>query len=346
MVDVSSVIFAPEGLRLTQNEKAFFTEANPAGFVIFKRNIDTHDQVKSLVAELKSVTGRDDLAILVDQEGGRVQRLAEPHWEKRPPLGSFVEYFYENVELAKKALMLNVQLLGLDLFEVGLTVNCLPLLDVPQRGSDNIIGDRAFGLNPLIVEMLGHIVCDGLNAAGILPIIKHIPGHGRALVDSHLELPKTDCDRETLEKVDFSPFKTFENELFAMTAHVTYTAIDPDNCATFSKKIISEVIRDFMGFKGLLMSDDIGMGALSGTFANRAKRSLDAGCDLVLHCSGDFDEMQDAMKGCKALGLEKLARINHHLKAVKGNGKQLNRAEIEQEYSHIMGKLYDNSKEI
>jgi beta-N-acetylhexosaminidase len=346
MTGVSSVIFAPEGFRLNEAEKTFFGEVNPVGFCLFKRNIDTPDQVRALVDDLKTVTGRDDLAILVDQEGGRVQRLTEPHWTKRPPLGVFADHYYVDKELAKQALKLNVQLLGLDLSEIGLTVDCLPLLDVPQKGSDNIIGDRAFGLNPVVVEKLGKITCDALKSAGVLPVIKHIPGHGRAKVDSHKALPLTDCDRKTLEQVDFAPFKAFGNELFAMTAHVTYSAIDAEHCATFSKTVIKDVIRGFIGFKGLLMSDDIGMGALTGCFASRAKRSLEAGCDLVLHCSGDMAEMQETIKGCDELRVDKLAQINHHLSAVNNNAQALDRGHIEKEYIQIMDKLHDKAKDV
>jgi beta-N-acetylhexosaminidase len=297
--DIGAAIFGCGGTRLSDDEISFFKEANPAGLILFSRNIESPDQLTAIIGEMKSLLGRDHLAVLVDQEGGRVQRLGPPHWRKLPPMGVFGELYKKDANRAEAALRANTDLLAAQLRSVGITVNCLPVLDVPVAGGDNIIGDRAFCSDPQIIAKLGSIVCDTLNQAGILPVLKHIPGHGRAGVDSHKSLPVVEATLEQLKATDFAPFCALSGALLAMTAHVIYSAVDPDNPATFSSKVIDEIIRSHMGFEGLLMSDDLSMnalgdalgGALGRDFGSRAKRAIAAGCDIILHCNGNMAEM-------------------------------------------------------
>ncbi len=279
------------GLELTADERAFLREADPWGFILFKRNIDTPQQVVALTRELRDVVGRD-AAILVDQEGGRVQRLGPPHWPKYPP-GAFYRAIYErHSDRGLVAAQLGGRLIAADLAAVGIDVDCLPLADVPVAGADSIIGDRAYGETPDQVAALAGAVAKGLLAGGVLPVLKHIPGHGRAPADSHLRLPVVDADRKTLEASDFAAFRPLAHLPLAMTAHVVFSAIDGEP-ATTSAIMIQDVIRDSIGFAGALMSDDVSMGALSGTIAERSRAALAAGCDLVLHCNGRLDEMRE-----------------------------------------------------
>lgn len=285
-------IFGCKGHFLYPDEKSFFRDVKPAGFILFARNIDNPDQVRALTQELREVAGREDLLILIDQEGGRVQRLGPPHWRKYPPMARFGERYEESPEEAKRLLDAVCVLLGHDLVELGITGDCLPLLDLPQDGADPIIGDRAFSSKPDVVTELGRIVVDRMKKCGVLPVIKHIPGHGRALVDSHEALPMVGDDHQTLEAWDFKPFKALAaSSPLAMTAHIIYSQIDADRPATQSPIVVEKVIRRHMGFDGLLMTDDLSMKALSGSFAERTKASLQAGCDLILHCNGDMAEM-------------------------------------------------------
>jgi beta-N-acetylhexosaminidase len=278
-----------EGLTLTDGEHGFFRETNPAGYILFKRNVDTPEQVRALTSALKDLSGRD-LPILIDQEGGRVARLRPPHWPEFPAGQVFSDAYARAPITAIEACRLNALALAALLKELGITVNCLPLLDVRDPQGHDIIGDRALGQEPMQVSALGRATLDGLRQGGVCGVIKHIPGHGRAGADSHLELPVVDATLSALER-DFEPFRRLSSAPMAMTAHVTYTALDPDNCATLSSKVI-DFIRNDIGFSGLLMSDDLGMKALSGDFGARATASLAAGCDIALHCSGDMAEMQ------------------------------------------------------
>lgn len=288
---VSAAIYGLEGLTLNDNERAFFRDVEPWGFILFARNCDSPAQIRRLTDDLRALTGRDDTPILIDQEGGRVQRLKPPYWRAAPPAAVFGALRTRDAAKAHEALHLNVALIGAELAALGVNVDCLPVLDVPQEGAHDIIGDRAFAREAERVAELGRIACAALMGQGVLPVIKHIPGHGRALADSHLDLPVVDASRSDLEVIDFAPFRALRDMPLAMTAHVVYTAIDKDRCATLSPIVIADIIRGAIGFDGLLMSDDLSMKALKGSFQERTAAALAAGCDVVLHCNGDMAEM-------------------------------------------------------
>lgn len=291
----SAAIYGCSGHRLTPEEQAFFADTRPWGFILFRRNVDSPEQVRALTADLRDSVGDPDAPILIDQEGGRVQRLGPPHWPKYPPGDAYLKAA-PDLASARELVRLGARLMAHDLREVGITIDCLPVLDVPVAGAHDIIGDRAYATDPAAVTVLGRAAAEGLLAGGVLPVIKHIPGHGRAFADSHKELPTVHADLDTLDAWDFAPFKALSDMPIAMTAHVVFTAIDPTNPATQSKKAI-KLIRKHIGFKGLLLSDDLVMNALSGTLTERAEASLKAGCDLVVHWNGDMDEMQQVAAG-------------------------------------------------
>jgi beta-N-acetylhexosaminidase len=294
-------ILGCEGLVLSKQERAFFRAVRPWGFILFKRNVDTPEQVSALTAALRETIDDPDAPILIDQEGGRVQRLGPPHW-RRYPTGRAYGTLAANDPLVRREITrLGARLLAHDLRAVGLNVDCVPVLDVPQPGAHDIIGDRAYGEDVATVATLGRAAAEGLIAGGVLPVIKHIPGHGRAMADSHLALPVVDASLADLEARDFAPFKVLSDMPMAMTAHVVYSAIDKKRPATTSRKAISRIIRGSIGFDGLLMSDDLSMKALAGDFAERARASLAAGCDVVLHCNGDMAEMKAVVAGTRAL---------------------------------------------
>ncbi len=304
-----AVIYGCSGAALTGEERRFFTAARPTGFILFERNCLDPGQVLRLVTELKEITGRAGTPVLIDQEGGRVQRLKPPHWPSRPAAASFLALARRDPARAGEAVRLNAALIATELLDFGITVDCAPVLDVPAPGSHDIIGDRAFGDDPETVAALGLAAAEGFLSRGVLPVIKHIPGHGRAFADSHHELPVVEAAADELEKTDFLPFRALRHMPWAMTAHVVYTALDKDNPATTSAKVIRDTIRGTLGFDGVLISDDIGMKALSGTFAERAAAALAAGCDLVLHCSGDRAEMEDIAEGVGPLTGDAVARL-------------------------------------
>ena len=280
-----------EGPSLSGTERAFLRDADPWGFILFRRNVDTPGQVRALVAELRDTVGRN-APVLIDQEGGRVQRLAPPHWPSYPP-GAFYGAIYERDRAAGlAAAKLGARLIASDLFALGIDVDCLPLADVPVSEADPVIGNRAYGMTPAKVAAIGAAVAQGLIEGGVLPVLKHIPGHGRATADSHHRLPVVEADRATLESSDFAAFRPLAKLPLGMTAHVVFSAIDPVAPATTSGTMVREVIRQYIGFDGLLMSDDVSMNALSGTLAERTRAALRAGCDVVLHCNGKLDEMQ------------------------------------------------------
>jgi len=286
-----AAIFGCSATQLTDNERAFFKEADPLGFVLFARNIEAPDQVKALVTELRNAVGRGDAPVLIDQEGGRVARLRAPHWREAPPARRFGDLALSDRFVAAEAVALNSRLIAHELHALGIDVDCLPLLDIPASDAHGIIGDRAYGDSPELVAMLGRAACGGLLAGGVLPVVKHVPGHGRARVDSHQELPVVEASFDELAAHDFQPFKSLSEMPIAMTAHVIYTDIAPDRPATTSSEVINKVIRRLIGFDGLLLTDDIGMSALSGAMGLRARAALAAGCDVVLHCSGELEEM-------------------------------------------------------
>ena len=307
MADLAS-IFGCSGLSLTPDERAFFRDTRPWGFILFKRNVDTPDQVRALVDELRACVGRDDAPVLIDQEGGRVQRLGPPHWRRYPPGRAYGDLPANDPLMRREVVRLGARLLAHDLAALGINVDCVPVLDVPEPGAHDVIGDRAYGDTAQEVAALGRAAAEGLIAGGVLPVIKHIPGHGRAHADSHLALPVVEASLANLDARDFAPFKVLSDMPMAMTAHVVYTAIDPRKPATTSRKAVAEIIRGTIGFGGLLMSDDLSMKALSGDFTERARASLAAGCDVVLHCNGDMAEMRAVAAGTKVLAGKAKAR--------------------------------------
>ncbi|HJV41132.1 beta-N-acetylhexosaminidase [Caulobacter sp.] len=300
----SAAILGCAGTTLTAEEVAFFRDVKPWGFILFKRNIADPNQVRALTAALRETVGRPDAPILIDQEGGRVARLQPPHWRIYPPGRAYGELVANDPLVAREITRLGARLIAHDLHSLGVNVDCVPVLDVPDPQGHEIIGDRAYGDTPEQVATLGRAAAEGLLAGGVLPIIKHIPGHGRAMADSHLELPVVKAKLAELDARDFAPFRVLSDMPMAMTAHVVYTAIDRKNPATTSKKAIKKIIRESIGFDGLLMSDDLSMKALSGDFKQRAKDSLSAGCDVVLHCNGDMAEMKAVMSGVGRMSKE------------------------------------------
>ncbi|MGV8996065.1 MAG: beta-N-acetylhexosaminidase [Parvibaculaceae bacterium] len=282
-----AVIFGCGGLRLSEAERIFFAETEPWGFILFGRNIEGPAQVKALTDEMRDLTGRD-VPIFIDQEGGRVARLKAPLWRKYPPARRYGELpLADGLEAARLA----SRLITVELLALGINGDCLPVLDVPVTGANDVIGDRAYATTPGLVSALGRAAAEGLMEGGVLPVIKHMPGHGRAGVDSHLSLPVVTASAAELMETDFRPFQALADMPVAMTAHVVYAAIDADAPATTSRKVIADIVRGVIGFEGLLMSDDLSMQALAGSLKERARASLRAGCDVVLHCNGKMDEI-------------------------------------------------------
>lgn len=309
MASISAAILGCAGTTLTAEEVAFFRSEKPWGFILFKRNIADPNQVRALTAALRETVGRPDAPILIDQEGGRVARLQPPHWKTYPPGRAYGALVANDPLVAREITRLGARLIAHDLLSLGINVDCVPVLDVPDPQGHEIIGDRAYGDTPEQVATLGRAAAEGLLAGGVLPIIKHIPGHGRAMADSHLELPVVKAKLAELEARDFAPFRVLSDMPMAMTAHVVYTAIDRNRPATTSRKAIKKIIRESLGFDGLLMSDDLSMKALSGDFRQRAKDSLSAGCDVVLHCNGDMAEMKAVMSGVGRLSSQAKRRV-------------------------------------
>ncbi|MBV9512136.1 MAG: beta-N-acetylhexosaminidase [Caulobacteraceae bacterium] len=305
---MTAAILGCEGLGLSAEERAFFRAVRPWGFILFKRNVETPEQVRALAQALRACVDRADAPVLIDQEGGRVQRLGPPHWRRYPPGRAYGELAARDPAAAREMARLGARLLAQDLSQLGINVDCLPVLDVPEPGAHDVIGDRAYGETPEAVATLGRAAAEGLIAGGVLPVIKHIPGHGRARADSHLALPVVEAPLAELEARDFAPFKALSDMPMAMTAHVVYAAVDPRRPATTSRRAIREIIRGTIGFDGLLMSDDLSMKALDGDFAERARASLAAGCDVVLHCNGDMAEMKAMMAGTGPLAGRAKAR--------------------------------------
>lgn len=334
----SAIIYGCTGTSLRDEERAFFADINPLGFILFARNCEDPDQVSTLVSDLRAAVGRDDAPVLIDQEGGRVQRLTEPHWPVRPAQGKFAELAKTHEGRAKSACEANARLIAHDLMALGIDVDCLPLLDVPLLDAHDIIGDRAFGGDPEMVSMLGKAVISGLIKGGVTPIIKHIPGHGRANVDSHKGLPIVTTALDELRTTDFAPFAALNDAPWAMTAHVVYNAIDPDAPATLSKNVINDVIRGEIGFDGLLISDDVSMHALTGEMGDRAAKSLAAGCDVVLHCNGDMGEMLALSAATPEMNDQAWARFEAGRKAV-GDADQIDVAALEYLVSSSLARL-------
>ena len=301
---LAAAILGCSGPSLTAEEVAFFRDARPWGFILFGRNVESPEQLRRLTDDLRATAGREDAPVLIDQEGGRVQRLGPPHWRRYPPGRAYGRLKGRGREIVR----LGARLLAYDLAAVGINVDCLPVLDVPDPESHEIVGDRAYAESPDDVAVLGRAACEGLIAGGVLPVIKHMPGHGRARADSHHALPVVDASWEALEARDFAPFRALSDMPMAMTAHVVYAAIDAERPATTSRTVFERVIRGAIGFEGLVMSDDLSMQALTGGFADRARAAVAAGCDLALHCNGDMAEMRAVVDGAGSLQGRALAR--------------------------------------
>jgi beta-N-acetylhexosaminidase len=330
-----AIVLGRAGERLTAEERKLFADADPVGFVLFRRNCKDPDQVRALIAEMRDAVGRADAPVLIDQEGGRVQRLQPPHWRKYPAparIGALPD------AEAAEAARLGARLIADDLAALGIDVDALPVLDLPVAGADPVIGDRAYGGNPERVARIGRAACEGLLAGGVLPIIKHIPGHGRAQVDSHRDLPRVTASRDELENTDFAPFCALADMPWAMTAHIVYTAIDTDMPATFSRPVIDDVIRRHIGFDGVLISDDLSMGALQGSLAERTRHSLAAGCDVALHCNGVLAEMEEVAAGASPLTAAAQTRLAR-AEALRQKSRQFfDRAAAEARFAELLGE--------
>jgi beta-N-acetylhexosaminidase len=296
----TAAIYGCQGPELLDDERAFFRQARPFGFILFARNCVDPIQLRALTAELREFTAKD-APILIDQEGGRVARLKPPHWRARPPAAAYGALYARDPERAREAAYLGARLIAHDLNNLGITADCAPVLDVPVPGAHDVIGDRAYSTQPSVVIELGRAVIAGFLDGGVLPVVKHIPGHGRARSDSHKDLPRVEAEREELSATDFVPFRSLNDAPMAMTAHVLYEALDPQRPATTSPKVIRDVVRGEIGFDGLLLSDDLSMAALDGPLSVRAKAALFAGCDVVLHCNGRLDEMTEVAEEAKPL---------------------------------------------
>jgi beta-N-acetylhexosaminidase len=306
-------IYGCAGTVLGEAERVFFREAAPWGFILFARNIHDRQQIRELVIALRETVGDPAAPVLIDQEGGRVARLKPPGWKERPPAARFGAIYAVQHEAALEAVYLNARLIAHDLSELGINVDCLPLLDIPVAGADAVIGDRAFAFDASAIIDLGRAQIEGLMEGGVLPIMKHIPGHGRATADSHHALPRVATEAEELSATDFVTFRSLNTCPMAMTAHVVYEAIDSQRPATTSPKVIRDVIRGEIGFDGLLISDDLSMNALDGPLSVRTKAALFAGCDVVLHCNGRIDEMREVASEVKVLDGAAQRRAEHAL---------------------------------
>ena len=301
-------IFGLSGLELTDDERELFRSSDPLGFILFARNIDSPTQVLALTDALRELSGRADLPILVDQEGGRVARLGPPHWRGWPPAREFADAFARDPERARAAALCNYQALALDLVALGITVDCAPVLDVPVPGAHDIIGNRAFGEDPATIATLGAALLEGFSRVGVVGVIKHIPGHGRSRADSHEALPRVSAPAQELQR-DLQPFRALADAPMAMTAHIVYEAWDEQHCATLSPRIIRDVIRGDIGFDGLLMSDDLDMKALAGPVPQRGAAALQAGCDVALNCWGRIDDMRGLAEVLPSASADCLRRL-------------------------------------
>ncbi len=318
MTDTRALILGCSGPVLTEAEKAFYREVQPWGFILFGRNIENLDQIRRLTGDLRETVAGRHAPVLIDQEGGRVQRIKPPLADKYPSGADLGALYARDKEKGLRAAWLMSRLHAFDLLKLGIDVDCLPVLDVPVAGAHDVIGSRAYGYDPETVTVMGRAAAQGLKDGGMLPVMKHMPGHGRAGADSHHNLPVVDASRATLEAHDFAPFRAMRNELMAMSAHVVYTAIDAKHPGTTSKIVIDEIIRGHIGFDGLLVSDDTSMNALAGTIGERARDIVAAGCDIVLHCNGVMAEMQAVVAEAPILSGKAKARADA---AVAGFGK-------------------------
>ncbi len=323
------------GLSISADERAFLREAQPWGLIVFKRNVSSPEQLSELTSSFRDILGWP-APVLVDQEGGRVQRLGPPHWPVYPPGARYGELYDRDPAVGLAAARLAGHLIAADLKAVGIDVDCLPIADVPVKGGDPVIGDRAYGTEPGKVAAIAGAIAEGLQAGGVLPVLKHLPGHGRATADSHHQLPVVDADRATLEATDFAAFRPLRELPLGMTAHVVFSAIDPIAPATTSVTMVGDVIRGFIGFRGVLMSDDVSMKALSGTIAERSRAAIAAGCDLVLHCNGELAEMAQVAAHVPMLAGEAAQRAEAAL-ARRSAGEEFDAVEARAMFNRMVG---------
>jgi beta-N-acetylhexosaminidase len=329
-----AVILGCSGERLTASERDFFAAADPVGFILFRRNCSSPSQVRDLVGSLRGCIGRDDAPVLIDQEGGRVARLRPPHWRRYPSAARLASLPDSSAATAAR---LGARLIADDLARLGITVDCLPVLDVPAVGADPVIGDRAYGSDPERVARLAGAVCAGLLEGAVLPVLKHIPGHGRARVDSHQACPLVETSYKELANTDFAPFRALAAMPWAMTAHIVYSAIDPRAPATLSPRVVTEVIRGEIGFDGVLVSDDLSMRALGGGLGERTRLALTAGCDLALHCNGDPGEMEEVVAAARPISQLTAARLSRSEAMRRGSAtKAFDRAEAEARFDALL----------
>jgi beta-N-acetylhexosaminidase len=322
------------GERLTALERDFFAAVDPVGFILFRRNCSSPEQVRDLVDSLRGCVGRDDAPVMIDQEGGRVARLRPPHWRRYPSAARLASLPDAS---AAKAARLGARLIADDLAGLGITVDCLPVLDLPASEADPVIGDRAYGSDPERVARLAGAVCAGLLDGAVLPVLKHIPGHGRARVDSHYACPRVETGCEELARTDFAPFRALAAMPWAMTAHIVYSAIDPSAPATLSPRVVAEIIRSEIGFDGVLVSDDLSMRALGGDLGERTRQALASGCDLALHCNGDLGEMEEVIAAARPISphtAERLRRGEGMRRGSAANG--FDRAEAEARFDALL----------
>ena len=317
-MSIGAFISGCAGYRLTAEEEGFFRDAKPWGLILFRRNVESPDQIRALTSSFRTLVGRRNAPVFIDQEGGRVQRMGPPlaFWRKYPAAARYAELYVKDPATALRMARSVARLMADDLHQVGITANCVPVLDIPQPGSHEVIGDRAFGSTPEAVSVLARAVMAGFLGGGVLPVIKHIPGHGRAGADSHHSLPVVSASKEELRSVDFLPFAAFADAPMAMTAHVVYEAIDRDAPATQSRKVVA-AIRKIIGFEGLLITDDLSMKALSGELVDRVRLAREAGCDMSLHCNGALSEMKDVAAAAGELKGKALTRSRAALKQLR-----------------------------
>jgi len=335
---MTPLFFGMAGTELSDAERSFFRDLDPAGYILFKRNVVDRAQLRALTDTLRDISGRDDVPILIDQEGGRVARMQPPEWPAFPKAELFDRLYDIAPMTAIEAARHNAHAIAATLHDVGITVDCLPLLDVRQPGAHDIIGDRALGAEPMRVAAMGRAVIEGLRAGGVVGVVKHIPGHGRAMADSHIELPVVGADADALE-TDLAPFIALNGAPMAMTAHVVYPAWDTAACASLSSKVIGEIIRGRIGFDGLLMSDDLGMHALTGDFGQRAAGVLAAGCDIALHCSGDMAEMEAVAAKVGPIEDRARERLDRAMATIAGGASKASVAELIAKRDALMAVL-------
>ena len=338
MNESKAMILGCSGLTLSDAERGFYKQQNPLGFILFSRNIGSADQILRLTQDLRSAVDNPQAPILIDQEGGRVQRLRPPIAANYPSASQLGEIFQKNQDIGLHAVWLMSRLHAFDLLSLGINVDCLPVLDVPSKDGHEVIGSRAYSNRAEGVVMMGRLACDGLKAGGVLPVIKHMPGHGRAIADTHKELPIVMTSHAELSASDFIPFAALSDELMAMSAHVVFSDIDKNAPATTSKIVVDDIIRGEIGFDGLLISDDVSMNALSGDFLQRTTRIFSAGCDIVLHCGGDMDEMETVASHTPILSGVPLLRAEAVLSSFS-EPDDIDEQDIRQEFEDLINRF-------